>query len=205
MQSCMVDGLARNFSLGGADSLASVLSSLNGDLAKSGRFISSLRVNGREVADIGRESSRRLDGINSIEITTESRSSLAENIIAEGRGYIEGLQDYLLKTAEHFTRGSGCADSSLLEAVQGMQWFVQMIGFIEEALKLDFTRLMLNGQPVNDYVRMLNIIFQEIVNSQEKTDPVLLADILEYDLVPQLDNWKEIFHLLERVCAADNA
>ncbi len=205
MQSCMVDGLARDINLGGADSLASVLSCLNGDLAKSGRFISSLRLNGREVADIDRESGRCLDGINSIEITTRSRLSLARDIIAEGRNYIEGLQDYLLKTAGCYTRGSGCADNSLLEAIQGMQWFVQMIGFIEDALGLDYARLVLNGQPVNDYVRMLNIIFQEIVNSQEKTDPVLLADILEYNLVPQLDNWKEIFHLLEGICAADNA
>ncbi len=202
MQSCVVDGLARDLNLGGTDSLANVLNCLSGDLAKSGRFISSLRVNGREVADIEREAGRHLDGIDSIEITTGSRISLAKNIIAEGKNYIEGLQDYLLKTAGRYTSGSECADNSLLEAVQGMQWFIQMVGFIEETLNLDYTRLMLNGNPVDDHIKMLNIIFQEIVNSQEKGDAVLLADILEYDLVPQLDNWKDIFTLFEGIAVA---
>ncbi len=205
MQSCVVDGTERAFNLVGAGSLASVLNSLNGDLAKSGRFISSLRVNGREVADIDGESGRCLDGIRSIEVTTGSRLDLARDIIAEGKNYIEGLQDYIMRTAGLYTGGSKCADSSLLEAVQGMQWLVQMIGFIEENLKLDFMRLMLNGQPVDDYIKMLNIICQEIVNAQENADPVLLADILEYDLVPQLDNWKDIFTLFEGITAAHHA
>jgi hypothetical protein len=202
MQSCVIDGQTRDFNLSGADCLASMLNSLNGVLAQSGRFIASLRVNGREVADIDNESNRRLDGIHSIEITTESPICLARNIIAEGRKYIEGVQDYLIQTAGHCTRGSECADRYLVEAVQGMQWFVQMVGFIEQTLRLDFSRLSLNGKPVTDYVAGLNTIFQDIVNAQEKSDPVLLADVLEYDLAPHLEEWKGIFTLFEGESAA---
>ena len=59
MQSCVIDGQVRDFNLSGADSLASMLNSLNGDLAASGRFVASLRLNGREVADIDQESRGR--------------------------------------------------------------------------------------------------------------------------------------------------
>ena len=33
------------------------------------------------------------------------------------------------------------------------------------------------------------------MNAQEESDPVLLADILEYDLVPHLEDWQEIYNL----------
>ena len=147
MQSCVIDGQVRDFNLSGADSLASMLSSLNGDLATSGRFIASLRLNGREVADIDQESSQHLERIGSIEITTESPLNVAGNIIAEGEKFIDGLQDYLVRTAGHYSSDNECAGRYFEEAVQGLQWFVQMIGFIEQTLQLDFNQLSLNGKP----------------------------------------------------------
>ncbi len=77
-----------------------------------------------------------------------------------------------------------------------------MIGFIEQTLILDFNQLSLDGKPVAEYVLTLNSIFQEIVSSQENFDPVLLADILKYDLVPHLEEWKGIFTLFGRESAA---
>ncbi len=202
MQSCVVDGQVREFNLSGADSLESMLDSLNVDLARSGRQIALLRVNGRDVADFARESSRRLDGVRSIEITTESPLDVARNIIAEGRAFIESLQSCLALTAECFTSGSDKAGRYFNEAVQGLEWFVQMIGFIEQTLKLDYSRLAMGGKPVVHYVTGLNAIFQDIVKAQEISDTVLLADILEYDLVPHLDEWKGIFAIFEEEASA---
>jgi hypothetical protein len=201
MLSCVIDGQVKSFNLNGTDSLATMLEGLNSDLAKGGRFIASLLVNGEEVVDSIAEKSRRLDGIDSIEITTETPVRLVGKILDEGQNYIEGLRDCLMKVAGHFTSGSECADDSFAEAVQGLQWFVQMTDFIECTLNLDFQKLLRNGRPVAEYVNSLNGILQEIVNAQEGSDPVLLADIIEYDLVPHLEEWKEIYTLFERELA----
>jgi hypothetical protein len=201
MLSCVIDGQVKSFNLNGTDSLASMLDGLNSDLAKGGRFIASLLVNGEEVVDSISEKSRRLDGIDSIEITTETPVLLVGKILDEGDKYIDGLRDCLLKVAGHFTAGSECADDSFAEAVQGLQWFIQMTDYIECTLKLDFRKLSLNGRPVAEYVKSLNGILQEIVNAQEGCDPVMLADIVEYDLVPHLGEWKEIYTLFKRELA----
>lgn len=201
MLSCVIDGQVKSFNLNGTDSLATMLEGLNSDLAKGGRFIASLLVNGEEVVDSIAEKSRRLDGIDSIEIKTETPVRLVGKILDEGQNYIDGLRDCLMKVAGHFTSGSECADDSFAEAVQGLQWFVQMTDFIECTLNLDFQKLLRNGRPVAEYVNSLNGILQEIVNAQEGSDPVLLADIIEYDLVPHLEEWKEIYTLFERELA----
>jgi len=178
-----------------------MLEGLNSDLAKGGRFIASLRVNGEEVAGNAEEASRRLDGIDSIEITTESPVCLVGKLLDEGEHYIDGLRAYMLQVAGDYSAGSERADGSFTEAVQGLQWFVQMTDFIECTLNLDFQKLLLNGRPVAEYVKSLNGILQEIVTAQEEGDPIMLADLLEYDLAPHLEQWKEIYTLFERELA----
>ncbi|MGA2151909.1 MAG: hypothetical protein ABSG48_07110 [Geobacteraceae bacterium] len=197
MLSYVIDGQAKTFELNGGDSLATILNGLHGDLANSGRFIASLLVNGEEIAGIEKETSRRLKEIDSIEITTESPDCLVVKLLAESRNFIEGLQNYLTQVAGHYTSGSDCADGSFAHGIQGLQWFVQMTDFIKCTLQLDFQELSLNGIPVAKYVKSLNCILREIVNAQEESDPVLLADILVYDLVPHLEEWKEIYNLFE--------
>jgi len=201
MLSCVIDGQVKSFNLNGADSLSVMLEGLNSDLAKGGRFIASLRVNGEEVAGNAEEASRRLDGIDSIEITTESPVCLVGKLLDEGEHYIDGLRAYMLQVAGDYSAGSERADGSFTEAVQGLQWFVQMTGFIESTLNLDFQKLLLNGRPVAEYVKSLNGILQEIVTAQEEGDPIMLADLLEYDLAPHLEQWKEIYTLFERELA----
>jgi len=201
MLSCVIDGQVKSFNLNGADSLSVMLEGLNSDLAKGGRFIASLRVNGEEVAGNAEEASRRLDGIDSIEITTESPVCLVGKLLDEGEHYIDGLRAYMLQVAGDYSAGSERADGSFTEAVQGLQWFVQMTDFIESTLNLDFQKLLLNGRPVAEYVKSLNGILQEIVTAQEEGDPIMLADLLEYDLAPHLEQWKEIYTLFERELA----
>jgi hypothetical protein len=201
MLSCVIDGQVKSFNLNGADSLSAMLEGLNSDLAKGGRFIASLRVNGEEVAGNSEEASRRLDGIDSVEITTESPLCLVGKILDEGQNYIDGLRAYLMQVAGDFSAGRDGADGSFTEAVQGLQWFVQMTDFIECTLNLDFQKLLLNGSPVAEYVKSLNCILQEIVTAQEEGDPIMLADLLEYDLAPHLEQWKEIYSLFERELA----
>jgi len=201
MLSCVIDGQVKSFNLNGADSLSVMLEGLNSDLTKGGRFIASLRVNGEEVAGNAEEASRRLDGIDSIEITTESPVCLVGKLLDEGEHYIDGLRAYMLQVAGDYSAGSERADGSFTEAVQGLQWFVQMTDFIESTLNLDFQKLLLNGRPVAEYVKSLNGILQEIVTAQEEGDPIMLADLLEYDLAPHLEQWKEIYTLFERELA----
>ena len=201
MLSCVIDGQVKSFNLNGADSLSVMLEGLNSDLAKGGRFIASLRVNGEEVAGNAEEASRRLDGIDSIEITTESPVCLVGKLLDEGQHYIDGLRAFMMQVAGDYSAGSERADGSFTEAVQGLQWFVQMTDFIESTLNLDFQKLLLNGRPVAEYVKSLNGILQEIVTAQEEGDPIMLADLLEYDLAPHLEQWKEIYTLFERELA----
>jgi hypothetical protein len=196
MLNCLIDGQVRSFESSGAYSLAAILNGLNGDLEKSGRIIASLRVNGEEVSS-EEEKNLQLYGTDSVEIMTETPGYLAIKILGESQNYINELQIYLRQVAVNYTSESENADHTFSEAVQGLQWFVQMTDFIERTLRINFQKLMFNSRPIAEYVKRLNSILQAIVKAQEEGDPVLLADILEYDLAPHLGEWKSIYILFE--------
>jgi len=203
MLSCVIDGQLRNLHLNGCESLAAILDDVNLDLAKGGKFIASLRVNGEEVEGNVKTADRCLDGVVSIEIMTDTPICLVGKILDEGQNYIDGLMEFLKGVAGNYSAGSDCADDSFDEAVQGLQWFVQMTDFIESTLKLDFNRLTFNGRTITEYVHNLNGILLEMAGAQEAGDPVLLADVLEYDLVPHLEEWGEIYILFKEKLSAE--
>jgi len=198
MLNCLIDGQVKNIHLNNSVNLASILDNINSDLAKGGRFIASLRVNGEEVEGDIKSADRCLDGIDSIEISTESPLCLAGKILDEGENYLDGLMSYLLGVAGNYGAGSEHADNSFAEALQGLQWFVQMTDFIECTLKLDFGGMTYNGRKITEYVKILNTILLEMAKAQESNDTVILADILEYDLVPHIGEWKSIYKLFQR-------
>jgi hypothetical protein len=198
MLSCLIDGQVKHIHLNGADNLATILNNVNSDLAKGGRFIASLRVNGEEVEGDVKAADMCLDVVNSIEITTESPLCLAGKILDEGGNYLDGLMTFLTGVAGNYGAGNENADDSFAEAIKGLQWFVQMTDFIENTLRLDFGRLTHNGRTIKEYVNILNTILLEMAQAQESNDPVILADLLEYDLVPHLGEWKDIYRLFQR-------
>jgi hypothetical protein len=197
MLSCIIDGQPAAIQYEAMSTLAGLLDDLNITLAKERKFIASLHVDGKDMGGTATCVDRRLDGIGTIAITTESSFSLAGRILDEAQNYIDGLMDFLRQVAGHYGAGSNCAEGAFEEAVQGLQWFVQMTDFCETTLGLDFTILSCNGGSVSQSVETLNGILSDLADAQEANDPVMLADIMEYDLVPHLAEWKEIYLLIQ--------
>jgi hypothetical protein len=202
MLNCLIDGQVKSIDLNNSECLTTVLESINNDLAKGGRFIASLMVNGEEVEGDIKATDRRLDGIDSIEITTESPICLAGKILDGGENYLDGLMTFLMGVAGKYGAGAEHAENSFSEALQGLQWFVQMTDFIECTLRLDFGRITHNGRTITEYVNNLNTILLEMAKAQESNDQVILADLLEYDLVPHLGEWKNIYKLFQNALTA---
>jgi hypothetical protein len=85
-----------------------------------------------------------------------------------------------------------------MELIQGMEWFVRIASTIEAQLKIDFTVTRCAGRTLRESVDGLNGILMEIIGAQQHSDWVLLTDLLEYELAPQLELWQEIFTTLKQ-------
>jgi len=199
MLNCVVDGRARNIEVGGACNLGNLISSINREMAEAGKVVSTLRINGEEFFGDENELVLRGDmGPTRIEITTDTPSNLAMQTLASGQEYIEDMRDFLLKTVDMFRTGQEQkAKEYFLESVEGLQWLVKMVGYISQILRIDFKSMLYDGASLSKSVDELNQIFLDIISAQEHADSVLIADLLEYELAPQMERWKRIFSSLQ--------
>jgi hypothetical protein len=122
-----------------------------------------------------------------------------QEVLDEGYTYLLELHRFLLQTAETYRAGDDRKGRELfMELIQGMEWFVKIASTIEAQLKIDFTMTHCAGRTLRESVDGLNGILMEIIGAQQHSDWVLLTDLLEYELAPQLELWQEIFTTLKQ-------
>lgn len=198
MLNFMVDGQTHDIKSYDGVALDNIIGMLSSEAAKNGRFIASLKVNGEEL-ETGFETGADmvLADISSLEVTTVSSEQLVLEALAEGGSYLVELRNFLIQTTDAYRTGNETKGRELfIELIQGLEWFVKIASTAELQLKVDFAGTICSGQTLSEAVDSLNQILLEIIVAQEQRDWVLLTDLLEYELAPQLELWREIFSLL---------
>lgn len=122
----------------------------------------------------------------------DSRQKPLCEIFADSRVFLDDLVSFALETAGLYRSGREMkANEFFLQAVEGLEFLTACIihiGNLTESTRESGFEKAVNG---------LNVVLMEMVASQEKSDWVLLADLLEYELVPILRQWNGIFALME--------
>lgn len=102
------------------------------------------------------------------------------------RETIESLIEYIPKmingcqnTVENLQGGNEAVAVQLLpDIVEGLEWILQALSGLRD-----------NGKFLNIELSSLTKHFHEMVNALELRDYVLLADLLDYEIVPVLEDW----------------
>jgi hypothetical protein len=122
----------------------------------------------------------------------------AWEILAEAVDYTGRLLSSLRQTVGLYRTGDARnAGNAFVDLVQGLELFTQILAVVETHLQVDFAATTFRGESLADAVSRLNGVFAEMVQAQERCDLVFLADILEYELAPSLEQWRELFGALD--------
>jgi hypothetical protein len=196
----MIDGQQRVIETGNSDDFSSIVDRLTSDVAREHRFISCLRVNGREI-EPGSEwfVPRKLTGVYSVEVITGSTSDLVYGALSQGETSLSALRRSLQQTVGAYRTGNDTRGSKLfLEMVNSLEGFVSLTGEIGSALQLDFSTVRSGGLLLSAAIDSLNHVLLDIIKAQERRDWVLLSDLLEYELSPRVEYWQEVYILLRK-------
>ncbi|WP_427338108.1 hypothetical protein [Caloranaerobacter sp. DY30410] len=94
--------------------------------------------------------------------------------------YLGRLIPGIAKTAELYQGGNeGKANENMIDIIDGINWIIEGITVTSEIQK----------EKIN--ITDMNEHFDEMVQAFENSDYVLLSDLLEYEIVPILEKWKE--------------
>lgn len=185
----------------GAETLSGLLKVISEERFGPDEVITEIAVNGEslgpeEAADLA---AAPLAEISSISLATASspRAKSAQ-LLSEMGEYLKRLTGGMSSLANTFRVGKPEeANTLLVDALSGLSAFVELLQTAKMLSRADLSDLALDGESMASMEEKLLGVLTDFKEGQEADDWVAVADLLEYELVPQLDWWKSFIPKME--------
>ena len=178
-----------------------LMDKLSEKAAEEGGTVLSVKLNGKDLTGKDRSHLEEMsvDDIQQLEVQTGNPKDLARSTLYSIADFLEKLLKELQDTSELFRLGNQeRSNQSFLRCLDGMQVFMHTLETCRKLLGISFELLLVpgeNGQndiTVGESRRRLFTVLDNMIDAQTDQDWVLMADMLEYELIPILEDWRNI-------------
>ncbi len=173
-----------------AENFGALIGCLEKEVTKFGEVICDIRVNGELVADEeGATKDLKIDAIQLVEVTAQKPTDLLSDSLDSTLEYLDRLVVALEKNAFLF-RGADLKKAYEFHrsCIEGTQWFVKMVTLFKGAYENAFQVPLVGWQENEDE---LEKVLRQVLDVFQAKNFVLMADVIEYDLLNNLQNWRE--------------
>ncbi|MDL2271782.1 hypothetical protein LJC23_01975 [Desulfovibrio sp. OttesenSCG-928-I05] len=184
----VIDGRQSTMDLGNFANLEEVLVKVMEDEIEPGHIVTDVIVNDEAFSEIYPHQAEDIerDELRSVEVRSVSMEEMAGDIVEEMVKVIGIMQNGSKNVAGMFRQGD---TSEALEVLQDLldvaRRFLGTIGMLSERFQDGDTALVRHGEELSDLV-------EEMVDVMDNQDWLLLADLLEYELIPSLETWHTV-------------
>jgi hypothetical protein len=143
-----------------------------------------------------------MEGRNVVEIFTGTLPEIARESIGEALEYLDRIKAITPSLAASFELSPG-PDSfeQLRQLNEGFYWLNLLLDKLEKSFHISMEEVLVGDLPVRDHLQKFIAVLKQLIESQEREDFVLISDLLEYEIMPLVPIWKEIFNLIEQKVA----
>ncbi len=145
---------------------------------------------------------QQLEDREKVEIFTGTLWEIAHDSITETIAYLDRIEAITPSLATSFQTSPGPqSHESLRQLCEGFYWLILLLDKLRMSFRLDLDDLLIQGIPVSEHHRNFISILKQLVDSQEKGDFVLIADLIEYEILRLVPVWRELFEdILKKIC-----
>ncbi len=191
-----INGSLVNKSIEHINNLEEILINLSDTSIPPNHLVGSVMINGNEFSEVfpGQAKEIAAVNINDLDIETVSLEKFAEAAIKDSVIFVKDIIAAVNKTAELFRIYDETeANEKMAQIIDPLRALVAFINSTRIDLKWDFENEQINGHPIVEDWEKLHSVIDELKLTQEEGDWILYADLLEYELVPVLNAWVNIF------------
>ena len=128
-----------------------------------------------------------------LELELAQLGDLLANNLSNAKEYLEKLIPGFQKAADLFRMGNEQeANKFYLQIIDGIDWFSQVVLTIINA-----QQHVLDGQSLEERQKKLNELMGQMLEANKNQDWVLMADLLEYEMVPFYEEWQKVLLNIE--------
>jgi hypothetical protein len=162
-----------------------------------GKVIKSIAINGTQYDDLMLDADKskafKLGDADEIKITTMNQLELLNGSLNAAITFLNEFKAGIVKTTDEIRWGNSNTGFKNFSAyLSGLTMFIQIMEKISQFLKIDYNNLVYDGKSVQTYFNDLEKILSSVLSTQVEQDYVLLADIVEFELKPNIDIWENI-------------
>jgi hypothetical protein len=181
-------------------SLEEVLVELNEHFVPSGQQLFQVRVNGEFFTERYPRESRymELKEVSTLELKTIPDVEMARVILGEAVQQAGILCQGIEKSARLFrVAAEDEANHYFAQVLEALRWLLLTGDNAGQVLQVDLGQATsLRGGQVSQYLHSLQSLLDEMLKISEDEDYILLADLMEYELLPMVREWQEILRNL---------
>ncbi len=156
------------------------------------RLITKLKANNQALDTKKPESlNLSLSDFDSIEIDTSSTLDLAIDAIDSCSKYIQHVTQKIQSLIELYAKND-TENANILfnEVLETLDLFIQLVAKIYKTLKLYYPKTIIKSRTIQDLEIHLLSVLKALLPAKEKNDIIMLQDLLEYELMDNLTQWK---------------
>ncbi len=123
--------------------------------------------------------------------STNSSLDLAFESIDSCFGYVDYITAQINKLTNQYGQGElELANDSFVEVIELMDLYIQLVTRVYRVLRTDLKVMNFKDESIQNLEIHLLSIMKALLQAKEKNDTIMLCDLLEYELVDNLTQWK---------------
>ena len=157
-----------------------------------GNVVRSVKLNGQEFSpDSSMARQTPLSEIETLGVEVSTLSGIIDKNIENADAYLIRLIPGIDKAVELFRTGNEQeANQFFINIIDGMDWFSQVLDMILAAKEIS-PDTVIGGKSIQDRRASLINFTQQMIDANKNKDWVLLADLLEYEILPYYREWSD--------------
>lgn len=182
------------------NSLEEVITEIHERYIPAGQQLFQVHVNGEFFSERYPRESRYMEvgEISRLDVRTVSDEEMARFILKDAVHQGGMLVQAIDKSASLFRVGSEAeANHYFAQVIEALRWLLQTGESAGQILQIDLEKISSGHTvPTSRYLRDLQDLLDEMLEVSEDEDYVMLADLMEYELLPMVQKWQRILQEL---------
>ena len=134
-----------------------------------------------------------------IEIFTGTLIEIANDSIREALAYLQRIEELTPSLATGFQISPGPETfENLRQLYEGFYWMSLLLDKLSSNFHISLEVNFIQGISIQNHLKKFISILKQLIESQEKGDFFLISDLLEYEILPMVPAWKEIFNFISQ-------
>lgn len=202
MTEIIVDGVTTTLPDAGQETVADVVGLVSSTLDAKKRIVR-VYVDDKEVTGEREQHLRSLASLSSISLETGLASDLANETLASIEEFQTALMAELNRAVEMFRMDTfEKANEVFARCLDGMQVLLNTTLSVASLLQVGAPDVVTGDSTLEENTRKISRVLDELISAQTNRDSILVADLIEYELHPLLEDWTGVVESLRGISVA---